>query len=341
MSDNRPTEIIPTVWALSDPQDGCCLRGTITNAVSYAATDILYAYNSDGDTLVGSCPVSLYNTLGYFEICGLTEGVEISSYVKASSDNVIFSAASNISAETPTTSAAPDAPVYVSAVPGDGEIVITAQAAADVTIYARAWNSTAGMLDDVWTTAGLGVGTDATLTVDGLDNAKPYRLWIYSYKSAYTSEWVFLGSFLTPRSTGDVTYELLANTVRAKFAEDVATAYSIPTQYDNQDPGSFAKPTSGVWCRMAILPVQTKRMTIGGIQNRYRKTGIAKISMFTPAGSGDKLQQQTADYIFDAFRDTSEGTIVFKAPELSVAQRDGEWWVQTINISFFADEFGE
>lgn len=104
--DIRPTIIVPTGLAFTNPGTGGELRFTISNAASYASTDEIVIYNSVGDTLMGCIPISRYNSLGYGLISGLTDGQAYTLYSKATSDNATYSAASaNAAAATPTLAA--------------------------------------------------------------------------------------------------------------------------------------------------------------------------------------------------------------------------------------------
>jgi len=110
LADTRPTQVVPAGLALTDPATNGELRATITNAGSYASTDMLRFYNNTGDVLLASGTIAQYNADGYAKICGLANGTTHTIYAKATSDGFVFSAASGTATATPTQAPAATAP---------------------------------------------------------------------------------------------------------------------------------------------------------------------------------------------------------------------------------------
>lgn len=101
-ADIRPTTVVPTGLALTDPATNGELRATITNIASYAATDVLVFYNNTGGAELGRCTVAKYNADTYATISGLTNATAYTMYAKATSDENTYSAASGTASGTPT-----------------------------------------------------------------------------------------------------------------------------------------------------------------------------------------------------------------------------------------------
>lgn len=105
-ADIRPTTVLPTGLAFTDPGTDGELSATITNIASYANADELVFYNASGDAEVGRCSKAQYVANGNFAlITGLTNGQEYTLYAKATSDNNTFSEATANATGTPTLAA--------------------------------------------------------------------------------------------------------------------------------------------------------------------------------------------------------------------------------------------
>ena len=101
--DNSPTKTVPTTPAATDPVTSGDLTITWANKASYSSGDLVYVYNNSGDSVLGI----LDATDGTGTITGLTNDQEYTMYLKASSDNYIFSSATSTFTGTPTAGANP------------------------------------------------------------------------------------------------------------------------------------------------------------------------------------------------------------------------------------------
>ena len=98
--NNLPTQVVPTNPAATDPGTNGDLTVTWANGASYTAGDKVFVYNNADDSVLGI----LDATAGTGIITGLTNGVEYTMYLKATSDNY------NFSDETATFTGTPTAP---------------------------------------------------------------------------------------------------------------------------------------------------------------------------------------------------------------------------------------
>jgi hypothetical protein len=132
-----------------------------------------------------------------------------------------------------------------------------------------------------------------------------------------------------------MTYEALHNTIRRRFATEVAEALSLVTIYDN-DPAS--PPTDGsTWCRFYIVEGSSRR-TVSGVAE-YRLVGLAVAQLYGPVGRGDGALQQMVDTIIAAFRGVSAGGLRYgDAHEQTVGQTPaGDYYQINVVCPFTAD----
>lgn len=80
-----------------------------------------------------------------------------------------------------------------------------------------------------------------------------------------------------------------------------------------------------------------------GRPKRYRTVGVLYIRLYEPSGKGDGHQLIHASTICDALRGLStekgDTKILFRAPTLANAPREGGMWVRVVQVDFRADTF--
>ena len=101
--NNLPTQVVPTTPDATDPGTNGDLTVTWDNGASYAAGDKVVVYNNAGGAVLGI----LDATAGTGIITGLTNELEYTMYLKATSDNYNFSDETATFTETPTAGTVP------------------------------------------------------------------------------------------------------------------------------------------------------------------------------------------------------------------------------------------
>ena len=135
-----------------------------------------------------------------------------------------------------------------------------------------------------------------------------------------------------------MTFEAMANAARSRFKTQIADAYSLPVQYDNQD---YDNPDNTLWCRLSIRFGETAVVEIGGSGgNKYRTQGIMYAQLFAPTGEGDKNILQMAGRINSAFKCVSQSGVNFKTPSIKQVGRLGSEWQVNVVCPFYADTIG-
>jgi len=128
---------------------------------------------------------------------------------------------------------------------------------------------------------------------------------------------------------------MLDSAIRVKFANEIATPESLPTQYDN-DPTDISK--NGIWCRFTINTSGTAQKSIGTPgANVFRTNGIATAQLFGPLGVGDADLVDLAEKIETAFRNTYSEGVHFGCPLIKKIGRTDNWWQINVHCPFYFD----
>lgn len=138
-----------------------------------------------------------------------------------------------------------------------------------------------------------------------------------------------------------MSYQDVAEAIRAKFKTDVATPNSLVVVNDNQSPQNMAQS----WYRLSVLFDGQRQVHSGTATTiRWRITGRAVLNLFAPAAKGEGTLMEIVDATNAAFRGDSVASPIVEfrpAPALQgVAERDDAWWRRTMTIYFEADVFG-
>ena len=75
-----------------------------------------------------------------------------------------------------------------------------------------------------------------------------------------------------------MTFEAMANAIRARFKLKITDVERVDVHHDNQDK---EKPADKLWIRLNILPGETLQVSVGASQ-RYRTVGIVMVQIFLP-----------------------------------------------------------
>jgi hypothetical protein len=114
-----------------------------------------------------------------------------------------------------------------------------------------------------------------------------------------------------------------------------------PVHYPN---APFTPPDGAAWARLAILPGEGRRMSLGTGQSRLRRwVGVVTVQVFTPFGQGDAgitALTDAAEALFDETRLTASGTLRFGVPTTRVIGKSGSWWQQNMTCPFDRDRAG-
>lgn len=135
-----------------------------------------------------------------------------------------------------------------------------------------------------------------------------------------------------------MTHEQIANAIRKRFKDEVATPQSLPTFYDNE--GTEAKPADGPWCRFSVRPGEDFQVSTGGDSRRFRTPGVAVAQLFAPAGSGDKVLKELVDVVRVKFRALTADGVTYRTPHEEVMGRDSKWWQINVVCVWYADDIG-
>lgn len=134
-----------------------------------------------------------------------------------------------------------------------------------------------------------------------------------------------------------MTHEALANTIRSRFETQIAEAYNLPTQYDNQD---FNKPADGsMWCRVSVKEGDSFQVDIGGSSgSRDRTAGVVFVQIFIALGQGDKQAVEMADLIKAVFRRITISGVKFRTPSVKRVGNNNQEWQVNVICPFIADD---
>lgn len=127
--------------------------------------------------------------------------------------------------------------------------------------------------------------------------------------------------------------------IRNRFKTLVSTPKSLPTQYDNLP---FERPEDSLYCRLAIRPGDSSRVSVGSPgNNRFRQSGIWVASLFEPIERGEDTVVDLADFISRAF--VSQGSyqgVTFRAPSITKVGRAGKYWQVNVTCEWYSDYIG-
>jgi hypothetical protein len=112
-----------------------------------------------------------------------------------------------------------------------------------------------------------------------------------------------------------------------------------PISWPNRD---FTPPPRAPWIKVNILPGASMRLTMGGITNVTRHTGILVIQLFDVVGNGDFTIRTLADDVAAIFRDVAtdggaDEQIIFRSPYTTEHGVDGGWYQMNCNIPYIRD----
>jgi len=128
------------------------------------------------------------------------------------------------------------------------------------------------------------------------------------------------------------------NVIRSRFRTQVANALSLTTQYDNH---VIDNPGNDNWCRLTILPGETKQVSIGApSSNRERTVGVMIAQLFSPVQAGDGTILEIAESIRTAFKRVTDTGVVFQTPSLKRVGQQIDSWQINVECPFYADEIG-
>jgi len=113
----------------------------------------------------------------------------------------------------------------------------------------------------------------------------------------------------------------------------VANTMQAKTQWPNVD---FTPPDNAVWMRLAILFANTRQRTLGD-PSTDRAEGVMIVSIFSPAGQGDKEATVLADKVGKVFRKATLDGVRFRVPTERAAPRSENWDQINVECPFFFD----
>lgn len=134
-------------------------------------------------------------------------------------------------------------------------------------------------------------------------------------------------------------FAAVAEAIRDRFTDQVATPNSLTVHHDNAPPTGL----KASWYRLRIEPQSTTLVGTGGSARRFRTEGVARVELFAPLTQGDGALLDVADDISAAFRGVQVASpdLHFRAPRLvGQATRTDAWFQRTMEIPFWFDEVG-
>jgi len=122
--------------------------------------------------------------------------------------------------------------------------------------------------------------------------------------------------------------------VRQRWRSLIEVPSALPTAYDNEQQ---VETTSSMWARLSVLTGDTNRVEAGA-GGAVRVPGFMQASIFAPIGTGESALLALADEVYDSFAGLSDARVIFGAPNLNRAVRDGVSWRLDIRVPFTFDE---
>lgn len=135
--------------------------------------------------------------------------------------------------------------------------------------------------------------------------------------------------------------ETLHSTIRTRFKTTVGDLESRLQKiiYDNQNDGNLPDPKKHtMWCRVHILDDENIQKSIGSPNaQRFRRTGVLRIMLFTSFGMGTQNIDEVADKIETAFRAITQNNVRYLTPSTRHIGRDGAWWQVNVDCPYRVD----
>ena len=134
-----------------------------------------------------------------------------------------------------------------------------------------------------------------------------------------------------------MSWQTTEDTIRQRWVVQIVgnTTPALPTIYENQERD---KPQIGHWARLAIIPGESRQVSIGDTSIRFRRHGIIMVSLFEEIGRGTKNLNILADQVVVAFRSLIISSIHYRTPTIVRVGRTANWWQLNVDCPFFSDE---
>lgn len=125
--------------------------------------------------------------------------------------------------------------------------------------------------------------------------------------------------------------------VNDRFETEIASAYSVSTQYDNM-PAEI-HPAGELWVRFSVV-LGDSVLIEGDPRPLFRTHGIATAQIFSPGPgtTGEQAALELADRIDAAFKAVRDRGVLFKAPSVRPRGRAGARWQVDVICPFYAEE---
>lgn len=135
---------------------------------------------------------------------------------------------------------------------------------------------------------------------------------------------------LSSVSGDSTTFEEIANHIRERYSDEITTAESIPTQFDN---APFDIPEASLW---SSLTVQFGDRVTSELGATLRKRVVGNIvgAVFVPIETGERDGLRAADKVKDAFRTVTIKGVTFRAATVRNVGRVGPWWQINATVPF-------
>lgn len=128
-------------------------------------------------------------------------------------------------------------------------------------------------------------------------------------------------------------YELISNTIRARFA---TIATSVQIFYDNKDLDVLDAPLAegaDFW-KLSVLHQLTEPVS----RLRLRKRGVARAQYHALVGTGEAALHGQVDTAVLLFRGVTASGVVYGTPLAAPQGRQGHYWVWSIEVPWYYDE---
>lgn len=140
-----------------------------------------------------------------------------------------------------------------------------------------------------------------------------------------------------------MTYTAIHNGVRKhigdNFADVTEKLTAADVVYDNTGYNKHKSSDTAAWVRVQILLGEAQGMALG--TNDIRANGILLLSIFTTAGTGDKLALEVADEIVSICNHQTikavGATIFLRVPTVYQVGRDGAWYQTNVSVPLVSD----
>lgn len=156
-----------------------------------------------------------------------------------------------------------------------------------------------------------------------------------------------------PSEYDATSYEPLFRAINKRFKEqfvdnEAAVTGTAPVVlYDNDmstdTPDAVGNGTvaSAFWCRLTVLPGESRIVEIGGNKTTHRIPGVAIVQFFGELGKGDRLLLEGVDRCKPYFSGRTSNLVRYRSPFIRRVGRsrggNGRWWQMNLHIPFEAD----